>query len=182
MNNIWLIFFAPLFYALLSRRPLIISWLVEGKLVCHLSSLATLQSYHSDLAIHLLTYPFTTVCVCLSVFVCWTLSCQAVLYYPAWKRSCFPFNGPWKRLCSLSAVAENPCSKISVWSCVIEKRSERRRQKVCLAFTSQFIASDVSEHNRWQLCTPLNHTSKDDKMVSTVGQFDQLKWADVDHN
>lgn len=104
---------------------------------------------------------------------------MAALHFPAQKHPRFPSNRPWKRFCSLSAVAEIFCSKMSVWSCVKEKRSEQERQGVWLAFSSQFIAGDVSEDNRWQLCKPLNPTSKDDKMVGNVWQFDRLKWVAV---
>lgn len=117
--------------------------------------------------------PSRSVFVCQSACVCRASSCRAAMYLPGWKHQRFPSNRPWK----LSVAAEISCSKTSVWSCVIEKRSRRKRQKVCLAFSSQLIAGDVSEDNRWQLCNPLNLTSKDDKMVSAVWQFDRLKWA-----
>ena len=117
------------------------------------------------------------ICWCVCVCVCWTLSCLPALYFPARNHSCFPSNRPWKLSRSLSAAAEISCLKMSVWSCVIEKQSGQEHQEVCLAFGSQFIAVDVSEDNCWQLCNPLNPTSKDDKMVGTVWQFDRLKWA-----
>lgn len=96
-----------------------------------LSSLTALQSYHPDLTIHLLPSPSITVCVCL--FVCVSVLDLELPVCVA----CFPSNRPWK-LCSLSAAAAISCSKMSVWSCVIEKRSERERQEVCFTFSSVY--------------------------------------------
>lgn len=114
------------FTPLLSPRPLFISWLVEGKLVClpliffHHSAIISPWPGHPSSAISLHHW------VCLFVCVCWTLSCQAALYFPAWKHPRFPFNRPWKPLCSLSAVAEIPCSKNV---CLVLCNKETKREK-----------------------------------------------------
>lgn len=124
------------------------------------------------------SFSFTVYCV-LFVCVCVCVVTRAVrqrcILLPE-NLPCLPSNGPWKLPCSLSAAAEISW-KLFVWSVVIEKQSGQEHQEVCLAFGSQFIAVDVSEDNHWQLCNPLNPTSKDDKVVGAVWQLDRLKWA-----
>lgn len=141
--------------------------------VSRLSPLTTLQSYHPALTIHL---PPSSLHhrerACLFVREC--LLGRAV--FSGLKPLMFPLQQALKTL--LLAVWDLLHGKMSVWSRVKEKRSERERARgPPRARGSQFIAGDVSEDNRWQLFNPLNPTSKDDKIVATVWQFDRLKWA-----
>lgn len=91
------------------QDPLLISTLVEGKLVC----LSLIFPNHSAVISPWLDHPSSAIslhqCVCLCV--CWTLSSLAALHFPAWNRPRFPSNGPRKRLRSPSAATEIPRSR-----------------------------------------------------------------------
>lgn len=121
--------------------------------VSRLSSLTALQSYHPDLAIHLLPPPSFT----MTVFVC---LCVCVGHWAAMAviHVC-PATGPENSSASWLMPLALKCQ-----FGVVKKRAKQDCQEVCLTFSSKFIAGDVSEDNHRQPCNPLNCTSKDDNI------------------
>lgn len=165
----------PPFDSLPYPRPTHISRLgVDRKLVClplispNLSAVISPWPDHPSSAI----FPSSTLSVCLCV--CWTLTGPRPAVFCSMTRSVVPLRWALKTS-SASRLwwLGSPGSKMSVRSCVEEKQSVERSTSL----PARFIAGDVSEDNRWQLCSPLKRTSKHDKMVGAVWQFDRLKWA-----